>query len=182
LNTSQQIAALEFRALELGDLPLLHRWLNAEPVLRWYAKQPMTLQQVSDKYAPRVSGANHPVRVRIALVNGKASGLFQFYPAAVFPEYAAAIGAEPGWYVTDFFLGEASARGLGFAPRLLRAFEALVREAAPDYTALVAGPHPGNEASIRTLRHAGYEFKREAMVGLGQREYIMVRERCAAAT
>lgn len=170
-------AALQFRALELGDLVLLHRWLNAEPVLRWYAKQPMTLQQVCDKYAPRISGAK-PVRVHVALVNGEASGLFQFYPVAAFPEYAAAIAAEPGWYATDFFLGEASARGHGFTPRFLRAFEALVREAAPDYTALVAGPDPANAASIRALRRAGYEFKRQAVVGLGQSEYIMVRESC----
>ena len=169
---------LRFRPLELGDLALLHRWLNAEPVLRWYAKQPMALRQVCDKYAPRVSGL-HPVRVHIALVNGEASGLFQFYPMAAFPAYAAAVGADPGWYVTDFFLGEASARGRGFAPRLLRAFETLVREAAPDYTALVAGPEPANAASIRTLRRAGYEFKREAVVGPGQSEYIMVKERRA---
>ena len=170
-----------FRPLALGDIELLHRWLNAEPVLRWYAKQLMTPQQVHDKYAPRVSGA-HPVKVYVALVNGEASGLFQFYSVAAFPEYAAAIGAEPGWYGTDFFLGEASARGYGFAPRLLRSFEVLVCEAAPDYTALVAGPHSANELSIRALRRAGYEFKRQTVVEPGQPECIMVKERRVLAT
>ena len=157
---------------------MLHRWLNAEPVLRWYAKQPMTPQQLDTKYVPRVSGAD-PVKCHVALVDGKPSGLFQFYALSAFPEYAAAIGARPGWHGTDFFLGEASARGRGLAPRLLQLFEMLVCEAAPDCTALVAGPHPSNEASLRTLRRAGYAFERNVEVAPGEVESLMVKERPA---
>jgi len=174
--TRPRATALQFRQLTLEDLPLLHRWLNAGPVLRWYAKRPLTQQEVNDKYAPRASG-NSPVKVHLAFVDAKPSGMFQFYPLTAFPEYAAALGARPGWYVTDFFLGEAEARGRGLASELLLAFETLVRQAAPDYTALVAGPHPANKASIRTLRRAGYAFKREVEVAPGEFELLMVRDR-----
>src|SRR5262249_23019018 len=94
-GTRPRATGLQFRQLTLEELPLLDRWLNAGPVLRWYAKRPLTQQEVNDKYAPRASG-DSPVKVHVALVDGKASGMFQFYPLAAFPEYAAALGARPG--------------------------------------------------------------------------------------
>jgi RimJ/RimL family protein N-acetyltransferase len=46
---------IRFRRLESGDLSLLHRWLNTPHVLRWW-KEPLSPQEVVEKYTPRITG------------------------------------------------------------------------------------------------------------------------------
>ncbi|MGA7990877.1 MAG: GNAT family N-acetyltransferase [Thermoanaerobaculia bacterium] len=163
-----------FRSLWRGDLPLVHAWLNAPPVLGTYAKEPTSPRDIDEKYLPRIEGAD-PVSVFVACVGGDAAGLFQYYAIASFPEYARAIRAEPGWFGVDFFIGEARLRGRGLAPILLEAFAIVTASAVPDATALVAGPDPASEPSIRSLRRAGFVERHVVEVAPGARELVMVR-------
>lgn len=134
----------------------------------------MSPRDVDDKYLPRIDGAD-PVSVFVACVDGDAAGLFQYYAIASFPEYARVIRAEPGWCGIDFFIGEARLRGRGLAPILLEAFAGVTASAAPDATALVAGPDPTNDPSIRSLRRAGFVERHVAEIAPGVRELVMVR-------
>jgi hypothetical protein len=97
--------ALAFRALELPELSLVHRWLNEPCVLRWYAKRPYSHNDVAAKYAPRFEG-REPVHVFIAAANGEPIGLLQTYWLSKFPDYAALASASLGWADVDFFIGE----------------------------------------------------------------------------
>ena len=170
-----------FRPLRANDLPLVQVWLNAGPVREWYAQRATSLAEVEAKYLPRIERAES-VSVFVAMVEATSVGLFQYYAIASFPEYERAIRARPGWYGVDFFIGDPESRGRGYAPTLLAAFEQVVAAGAPNYTALVAGPNPRNEASIHSLGHAGFVHRYEVQVPSHEYESIMVRDRAPLET
>lgn len=46
--------AIRFRPPRLADVPLLRRRLNADFVAHWWGQGPRSLDEVSQKYAPRI--------------------------------------------------------------------------------------------------------------------------------
>lgn len=167
---------IEFRPLVPADLPLLHGWLNQGPVLEWYARAPLSLEQVEQRYRGRLDGSD-PTRVWISVVDGADAGMLQTYLVADHPDYARAIAGEAGWAGLDYFTGEARFRGIGLAPRIVDAFVEQVVFAAAEVVACVSGPDPENARSIRTLERAGFRWIRSVEPAPGEREYLMLRPR-----
>jgi len=90
-----------FRRLSREDLPTLHRWLNDGPVLKWYGKSPQTLAEVTRRYRSRIDG-DDPTHVYIGVASRAGErqadiGMLQTYRIEDHPDYARAVGAEPGW-------------------------------------------------------------------------------------
>jgi len=168
--------ALNFEALGEADLPLLHRWLNEDPVLRWYAHKPMTLAEVEAKYLGLIEGTV-ATRGFVLRVDGEPAGYWQTYRIADHPEYARQIDAEPEWSGMDFFIGEAQYRGRGLAAR---AHVVFCDRHAPT-AVVVAGPDPENRASIRSLENAGFVASRTVEVEPGVREVLMIRVDCGTS-
>lgn len=38
---------ISFRALERGDMPLMHRWLNAAHVVEWWSDEALGLDEIA---------------------------------------------------------------------------------------------------------------------------------------
>ena len=165
--------ALHFAPLEESHLPLLPRWLNEDPVLRWYARKPLTLAEVEAEYRPLIEGRD-PTCGFVLQIDGEPAGYWQTYRIADHPEYARQIDAEPEWSGMDFFIGEARFRGRGLAAR---AHVVFCREHTPT-PVVVAGPDPENRASIRSLESAGFVVLRTVEVEPGVREMLLARSDC----
>jgi len=164
---------LDFHALARTDLARVHRWLNEPSVSRWYSRHPFSEREVVVKYAPRIEGREQ-VRVFVARVDGQAVGLMQTYRLSDFPRYAALIDAAPGWAGIDFLIGEPEYRGHGLGARFVDLF---IREkvfASVETDACIAGPSPGNVASIRALERARFKFFR-TLKNAGETEHLMIR-------
>jgi RimJ/RimL family protein N-acetyltransferase len=163
---------ITFRPLGVGDLPTLHRWLNEPLVLTWYSKRASTLDEIKSKYGPR-AGDDSPVKVYVICLDGQDVGMIQKYVLTQFPEYAATIGADPGWVGIDFFLGETSARSSGIGAR---AIERFVSEHVLDagYAVCCSTPDTKNLRSAHALSRAGFRHMRTVLLPTGDSENLMV--------
>ena len=179
-----------FRALELGDLDALRRWLNSPHVYEWWGvssgpgslggsgPDAATAAQVHEKYAPGVASDEATTRRHVIELDGRAIGLIQHYRLEDEPEYAADIGeTRPGAAGIDLLIGELDAvgRGVGTA-----ALDAYVREtvfADATVTRAVGGPHPDNARSCRAFVNAGFVAVRTVDVPGSGPERIHVRDR-----
>src|SRR5438128_717258 len=79
-------SSLGFRPLELGDLPLLHRWRNAPHVLQWW-KEPTTFEALVAEYTPRITG-HVPTQPFVILYGAKPIGYIQTYRIRDYPDYS----------------------------------------------------------------------------------------------
>jgi RimJ/RimL family protein N-acetyltransferase len=164
---------LTFEALRSDHIPILCRWLNAGPVLQWYSHgRPKSIVQVAHHYE-----RSRPTRHFIARIDGRPAGMLQTYRIDAYPDYFAQTGAEPGWAGLDYLIGEAEFRGRGLAPGMIERFLDEVVFAEPSVTACLSGPDPANEASVRTLRRAGFETLRTIETGPEEKELLMLKKR-----
>jgi len=150
---------ITFRPLTDADLPLFHRWLNEPGVVAWWEGRDVSWDAVVRDYG----GGNH-ARIHeywLALMDGEPIGWIQCYRAWD------AVDGET-WYwrkhldlITtagiDYLLGEATQRGRGVGPAMIRAF---VRDVVfpnhPEWERAAAGPFAANTASVRALEKAGF--------------------------
>lgn len=170
---------ISFHLLTADNLALLHRWLNENEVLIWYAKQRPSAEDVPATYLPRIEGRD-PVCVCFFAINGAEAGLIQAYLLGDFPEYAGAVQGDPDWVGIDFFVAEPQFRGIGLAARIIDAFVSQFVFGAGHATCC-SSPDLGNERSIRTLLRAGFRPMRRVHVDSGAVEQLMVRHAKAAA-
>lgn len=143
----------DFHPLTEADLPLLCEWLNRPHLQEWWRRETVTLENVGEKYLPRIAGADaaHPF---LAWLDGRPVGYIQWYDATEgagwWPEPPA-----PGSLGIDQFLadGDRLGQGLGtaivsqFTERLFADLE--VREIRVD-------PRPDNPRAIRCYRKVGF--------------------------
>jgi RimJ/RimL family protein N-acetyltransferase len=163
---------ITFQPLGVGDLPILHRWLNEPLVVTWYSKRASTLDEVKSKYGPRI-GDDSPVKVYVIGLDGQNVGMIQKYVLTQFPEYTATIGADPSWAGIDFFLGEPSARGSGIGARAIGRF---VSEHVFDagHAVCCSTPDAKNLRSAHALSRAGFRLMRSVLLPTGDSENLMV--------
>jgi RimJ/RimL family protein N-acetyltransferase len=164
---------IRFRPLEVGDLPLMHRWISEPHVLRWWADEPQAEEQVAKKYGVRIGG-QEPTRPYLIAYGERPIGYVQSYLLDDYPEYRDALGVTERAAGIDLFIGEPEFvhRGLG-APLIRRFLREIV---FPDTAALccLIGPSVLNQAAVRTYARAGFEYVGTVQVpGEAQPEYVM---------
>ena len=106
----------------------------------------------------------------IAAADSEPIGLLQTCWLSEFLDYAALVGAAPGWAGVDFFIGEPEYRGRGLGAKLLDQF---VREevfASLKADTCVSGPSPNNVKSVRTLQRAAFTYLRTIELSTGEVE------------
>ena len=146
---------IAFTPLAQEHLQLVHTWLNKDPVRRWYGERDWPRKEVDRKYGEVIAGRTQ-THAYIVELDGTPAGLVQTYMVRDYPKYAHSIGAESDWAGIDYLIGEASFRGRGLAPDILRRFVATTVTQLRDARICVACPHPDNEASVRTATCAGF--------------------------
>jgi RimJ/RimL family protein N-acetyltransferase len=161
---------IRFRELRVSDVDLLHQWLNADEVLRWYGHgQPRSRECVRTKYFDSASPLTH----RHIAVDGEESiGYLHWYRVADYPEYARQIGALPGDYGLDLFIGRDQSVGKGFGRQIVQLALSELIFSNPDAMRCVLGPVPENQRAIRCYEACGFRHLRTVQTEEGT-EYIM---------
>ena len=157
-------AEFAFRPLEQTDSALLFRWLNASHMRRFYQSEPMSLEQVEEKYRTRIEGTE-PAFCHVALVDARPIGVFQCYLNAAWPEYAEQINADEGVSV-DLFIGEPEYLGRGLGKVLLNLYvKEVVLGLFPNVADCYICHEVNNEVAIRASAAAGFVMLREVVEG-----------------
>jgi RimJ/RimL family protein N-acetyltransferase len=149
VDTSGRIS---FRRLTEPDIPVLHRWLNAPHVLEWWDRPGPVLDDVREKYLPRVAGASDATPYLIYR-DGVQIGYIQLYSVEAgawgLPDVRAGVGI-------DLFIGDTKYLHRGLGSAILRQF---VREVAfrdAPVAACYVDPVPRNHSAIRAFEKAGF--------------------------
>ena len=146
---------IDFRPLQVADLPLLTAWLAEPHVRRFYQKQPATLRDVALEYGPTIR-AEEPSLSHLAILNGAPFAYLQCYRMGHYPDWGAFSDAADGVSVF-FFIGDPAflRRGRG---RL--ALGGYLRQVAfpsyPEETRAYIGHELINTAALKCSQAVGF--------------------------
>lgn len=141
--------------MEHRDLPLIHRWLHAPHVARWY-EDLGTLEEISRQYSAYIEG-REPVEPYLILQNDKPIGYIQSYLVSDDAEYNRLIGIENSAGV-DLFIGEKELLYKGLGPHILVRFLEEKVFANDKVETCVIDPEPKNLAAIRAYEKVGFRY------------------------
>jgi RimJ/RimL family protein N-acetyltransferase len=169
---------ISFRRLRSSDLDLLHRWLNAPHVRRWWYDEGTSRKEIEDHYLPRIEG-REAVKPFVILRQNHPIGYVQSYPISDEDdeEYARPVGVEDSAGV-DLFIGDLAYAYRGLDRYIVRAFISAHVFSDPGVKVCVIGPEPENGAAIRAYEKAGFRFFKTIQVpGIPEPEYLMMLTR-----
>lgn len=156
----------------VGDLDLMHAWMNDPEVARFWRK-PWPRDRIGS-YLREQDRSAHSVPV-LGELDGGPMSYWELYRADLDPlaRYYPARAHDVGFHM---LLGPARYRGHGLAARLMEAVSTWLLDADPSATRIVTEPDVTNERVVRMLERAG--FYRLAVVDLpDKRAALMVRDR-----
>lgn len=143
----------EFRPLTEEDLPLLLEWLNRPHLVKWWGAE-TTLEEVREKYLPRMLGAD-AARPFFAYLDETPVGYIQYYLAAEgnvdwWPD-------DPGLGVLgiDQFLADEDRLSQGLGTAMISQFAAWLMK-DPKVTEIRVDPHPDNARAIHCYTKVGF--------------------------
>ena len=164
--------AISFRPLRYSDLPLLHRWLNAPHVARWWYGDDTSWHGVQKEYTLYIEG-REPVEPYLILHDDKPIGYIQTYLISHDEEYASLAGVEDSAGV-DMFIGEDEYLYRGLGSKILQRFLVEVVFRKEGVRVCVIGPETKNVAAIRAYEKAGFRFFKTIQVpGEPEPEHLM---------
>jgi len=147
---------ISFRALERGDMPLMHRWLNAAHVVEWWSDEALGLDEIAAKYAPRIDG-KEDVRCFVIVKDDGPIGYIQEYPVAG-SEYSRETADAERAVGIDLFIGEVGFYHRGLGAPIIRQFLKDVVFTDPAVESCVIDPSVANSGAIRAYEKAGFRF------------------------
>ena len=164
--------SVSFRPLRSSDLTLLHRWLNAPHVARWWYGDDTSWRGVVEEYTLYIEG-REPVGPYLILHDDRPIGYIQTYLVSDDEEYASLVGVEDSAGV-DMFIGEEECLYRGLGGEVLRRFLLEVVFRDENVKVCVIGPEPENVAAIRAYEKAGFRFFKTIQVpGEPEPEHLM---------
>jgi aminoglycoside 6'-N-acetyltransferase len=146
--------ALRFQRLTANDLPLLHEWLQREPVRAWWSRRE-SFDEVVDHYLPAIEGRK-PTDLYLIVLEERPVGFIQTYLLSDHPDSAELVGAGTGVAGVDLFIAEAELTGQGLGAEVLRSFTRQIVFARPTTIAWLADPDARNAVSLRAFEKAGF--------------------------
>lgn len=162
---------ISFRPLRSSDLPLMHRWLNAPHVARWYGED-TSLRGIEEKYSPRIEDRD-PLEPYLILYEDSPIGYIQTYPIFHDKGYARLVDVEDSAGV-DLFIGDEDYLYRGLGSHILRRFLGEVVFENERVKTCVIGPETTNTAAIRAYEKAGFRyFKKIQVPGEPEPEHLM---------
>lgn len=164
-----------FRRLTLGDIALMHRWLNTDFVIEWWDQRGHSYDEVEAKYQAYITGTK-PSQPYLMLYDDKPIGYIQTYRIMDWPEYAEVVQVGEGGAGIDLFIGEAGYIHRGLGPQILRAFLREIVLKDPSWaTFCIVGPEPKNQGAIRAYERAGFRYLKTVQVpDEAEPEYLMI--------
>lgn len=163
---------ISFRELRASDLDLMHRWLNAPHVRRWWYAEGTSHREIDEKYLPLIEG-REAVKPFVILHENKPIGFVQSYEISHDEEYAGLVEVD-GSAGLDLFIGEAEYLYRGLGQHIIRGFLSEHVFSDPGVEVCVIGPEPRNDAARRAYEKAGFHyFKTIQVPGEPEPEYLM---------
>lgn len=144
-----------FRPLTEADVPLLFDWLNRPHVSEWWRGE-VSLEDVREKYLPRIAGAD-VARPFLACLDGKPAGYIQYYHAAEGSADWWPDEPGPGVLGIDQFLADGARLNQGLGTALVSQFAAWLFE-RPEVTEIRVDPRPDNARAIRCYTKADFRL------------------------
>ena len=165
---------ITFRELRAPDLPLMHRWLNAPHVRRWWYAEGSSYKEIEEHYLPGIEGRNW-TKLFLILYENNPIGFVQSYRITAEDDetYADLVNVANSAGV-DMFIGEPEYLYRGLGSHVIRRFLSEHVFSDPEIEACVIGPEPKNAAAIRAYGKAGFRFFKTIQVpGEPEPEYLM---------
>lgn len=149
---------ITFRPLAESDIPRLASWLAEDHVRRWWRSYE-SLDDVADKYEPRIHGLE-PTEVFIVSLATTPVGMIQRYRIVDHPDTFAAV-QRTGFDRTrsigiDYLIGEPSVVGCGVGSRMIATFTGRTLAEHGMASNVIATPQLANTASCRVLARADF--------------------------
>lgn len=147
---------MQFRELDLYDMPLLLDWLGRAHVKRWWDDGDDTLEKVQEHYT------RHPDTTKRFLRPGQGQnpiGYFQYY----INEDSIGI---------DQFLADESNLGKGMGTKAIRQFIRMICDKHSPRV-IVVDPSPANKQAIRCYEEVGFKHSKVVLGKDGEMAYIM---------
>lgn len=145
---------IDFRPLTEADLPLLLEWLNRPHLQEWWRSEETSLEEVREKYLPRIAG-DDAARPFLAYLDGKPIGYIQYYLAHAGDPNWWPDEPGPGVLGIDQFLADGEALGQGLGTAMISQFSGLLME-MPGVTEIRVDPRPDNLRAIRCYTKVGF--------------------------
>lgn len=144
------------RALQEIDLARLHNWLNAAHLKPFYMQEPISIEEVSRKFRPRIerSDSCHSL---LAYQAGVPFGYIQWYLNRSVPEYGVATIGEIDGVTFDYFIGDTDYLGKGLgASMLFSTIEMITELLGLEDRIFFVGHEPKNKNAIKCSKRAGF--------------------------
>jgi aminoglycoside 6'-N-acetyltransferase len=165
---------LSFRRLRASDLRLMHHWLNAPHVRRWWYAEGTSHAEIEDHYLPGIEGRD-ATDLFLILHEVEPIGFVQSYRISAEDDetYANLVDVADSAGV-DLFIGEAAYLYRDLGQHVIRRFLSEHVFSDPGVEVCVIGPEPENAAAIRAYEKAGFRyFKTIQVSGEPEPEYLM---------
>jgi aminoglycoside 6'-N-acetyltransferase len=165
---------ITFRELREPDLPLMHRWLNAPHVRRWWYAEGSSYKEIEEHYLPGIE-ARDATKLFLILYENSPIGFVQSYRISAEDDetYAGLVEVANSAGV-DLFIGEPEYLYRGLGSHVIRRFLSEHVFSDPEIEACVIGPETKNAAAIRAYEKSGFRFFKSIQVpGEPEPEYLM---------
>lgn len=147
---------VSLRQLKEADFERLFEWLNAPHLKPFYMWDPVSRNDITRKFQPRVDGEDD-CRCLIAYIDDEQFGYIQWYLNRSVPEYGAGTIGETDGVSFDYFIGDAHYLGKGLGTEMLTcAVEKIVSTIAPKDRIFFVAHQPENKAAIKCSKRAGF--------------------------
>ena len=146
---------IRLRAMEVGDLATVARWLAEPHVSRWYVAGSSVEREIED--LRRSAAGEQAVHALMVSHGGVAVGWCQWYLCHDDPEWAKDIGAEPGDVGIDYAIGSPAHQNQGIGTKVIAELVNAVRAVHPG-ASILADPDEQNKASRRVLEKNGFQL------------------------
>ena len=165
---------ISFSRLRASDLELMHRWLNAPHVRRWWYAEGNSYAEIEEHYLPAIE-VREATKPFLILHRDEPIGYVQSCRISAEDDetYASLVDVEDPAGV-DLFIGEPQYLHRGLGLYLIRRFLSEQVFSDPRIAVCVIGPEPKNIAAIRAYEKAGFRFFKTIQVpGEPEPEYLM---------
>jgi len=152
-----KINSVSIRKMQHTDYEIMSQWLSTKEVLEFYGNvnAPFTLQQVKDKYEPRVNG-EIPVVPYIVELDDKPIGFMQRY--LIDDEQKEAWGYPADFIIfgIDQFIGYPELFNKGVGTKMIKLFiEDIARD--KEVNRIILDPEMSNIRAIRVYEKCGFQ-------------------------
>ena len=147
--------------------------MNTPHVVEWYGKKHFTLDEVKQKYLPRIN-AEESTKAFFIVFENKPIGYIQEYLVKDDSQLSAYVDKDASAGL-DLFIGDPTYLGLGLGSKILKEFLEQVVFQEEGITTCVVDPSPNNTRMIRVNEKVGFKYLTTTTGS--EPKYLMIKQK-----